>query len=75
MAGSGVVSARRPKSRNGGSDDARGSMRDNTLSASKEALHICLKRLKSAKDESEIRRLTERLQRIVFHKQHRSAEK
>ena len=27
-----------------------------------------------AKDESEVRRLTDELQRIVFHKQYRNAE-
>jgi hypothetical protein len=44
------------------------------LSTSKQALHIRLKRLKNAKDESEIRRLTDELQRIVFHQQYRNAE-
>jgi hypothetical protein len=46
----------------------------NALSTPKRALDICLKRLKSAKDQSEIRRLTDKLQRIVFHKQYRNAE-
>ena len=41
---------------------------------SRKALHLCLKRLKNAKDENEIRRLTEELQRIVFHKQYQNAE-
>lgn len=41
---------------------------------SKKALHLCLKRIKDAKNESEIRRLTEELQRIVFHRQYRNAE-
>jgi hypothetical protein len=49
-------------------------MPPNTFSNSKQALHICLKRLKTAKDESEIPRLTDKLQRIVFHKQYRNAE-
>src|SRR4029077_2128723 len=41
---------------------------------SKKALHLCLKRLKVAKDKAEIERLTEELQRIVFHKQYQNAE-
>jgi hypothetical protein len=41
---------------------------------SNEALHRCLDRLKEAKTESELRRLTEELQRIVFHKQYENAE-
>src|ERR1039457_2830957 len=36
---------------------------------SKNALHLCLRRIKAAKDETELRRLTENLKRIVFHKQ------
>jgi hypothetical protein len=43
-------------------------------SASKKALHLCLDRLKNAKDEIEVRRLTEELQKIVFHKQYGNAE-
>jgi hypothetical protein len=35
---------------------------------SKKALHLCLHRIKNAKNENELRRLTEELQRIVFHK-------
>jgi hypothetical protein len=38
------------------------------LDTSRKALHLCLKRIKDAKNESELRRLTEELQRIVFHK-------
>jgi hypothetical protein len=34
---------------------------------SKKALHLCLHRIKNAKNENELRRLTEELQRIVFH--------
>ncbi len=44
------------------------------VETSKKALHLCLKRIKDAKDENEIRRLTEELQRIVFHRQYRNAE-
>ncbi|HYW47506.1 MAG TPA: hypothetical protein VE959_31850 [Bryobacteraceae bacterium] len=44
------------------------------LDTSKKALHLCLKRIKDAKNENEIRRLTKELQRIVFHKQYRNAE-
>ena len=44
------------------------------IDSSKKALHLCLKRIKAAKDENEIRRLTEELQRIVFHRQYRNAE-
>src|ERR1035438_130596 len=63
------------KSGNGSPGDARESTPANSrLSTSKQALHIRLKRLKNAKDESEIRRLTDELQRIVFHKQYRNAE-
>src|SRR5438128_9191651 len=41
------------------------------LDTSKKALHLCLKRIKN---ENELRRLTEELQKIVFHKQYRNAE-
>ena len=41
---------------------------------SRKALHLCLKRIKDAKDENELRRLTEELQRIVFHRQYQNAE-
>ena len=44
------------------------------LDTSKKALHLCLKRIKDAKNENELRRLTEELQRIVFHKQYQNAE-
>jgi hypothetical protein len=40
----------------------------------RKALHHCLKRIKDAKDETELRRLTEELQRIVFHRQFQSAK-
>jgi hypothetical protein len=42
---------------------------------SRAALHGRLDRLKAAKDDSEIRRLTEELQRIVFQTQYRNAGK
>jgi hypothetical protein len=45
-----------------------------TLDTSKKALHLCLKRIKEAESESELRRLTEELQRIVFHRQYQNAE-
>ena len=38
------------------------------IDTSKKALHLCLKRIKNAKNENELRRLSEELQRIVFHK-------
>jgi hypothetical protein len=44
------------------------------VDTSKKALHLCLKHIKEAKDENEIRRLTEELQRIVFHRQYQNAE-
>lgn len=40
---------------------------------SKKALHLCLKRIKEAKNESDLRRLTEELQKIVFHRQYQNA--
>jgi hypothetical protein len=44
------------------------------LDTSKTALHLCLKRIKDAKNDGELRRLTEELQKIVFHKQYQNAE-
>lgn len=44
------------------------------VDTSKKALHLCLKHIKEAKNENEIRRLTEELQRIVFHRQYQNAE-
>jgi len=44
------------------------------VGASKKDLHLCLKRIKAATNENELRRLTEELQRIVFHSQYRNAE-
>jgi hypothetical protein len=44
------------------------------VSASKKALHLCLKRIKEAENESELRRLTGELQKIVFHRQYKNAE-
>jgi hypothetical protein len=43
------------------------------LDTSKKALHSCLKQIKNAKNESELRRLTEELQKIVFHRQYQNA--
>ena len=45
------------------------------LGASKQDLHLCLKRIKDAKNQHELRRLTEELQRVVFHRQQQDAEK
>jgi hypothetical protein len=44
------------------------------VDSSKKALHLCLKRIKQAESQSELRRLTEELQRIVFHRQYQNAE-
>jgi hypothetical protein len=43
------------------------------LDASRKALHLCLEQIKEAKNESDLRRLTEELQKIVFHKQYQNA--
>lgn len=45
-----------------------------TINTSKKALHLCLKRIKEAENDSELRRLTEELQKIVFHRQYQNAE-
>ena len=39
-----------------------------SFDTSRKALHLCLKRIKAAKNNGELRRLTEELQRMVFHK-------
>jgi hypothetical protein len=44
------------------------------VSTSKKALHLCLKRIKEAESKSEVRLLTEGLQRAVFHQQYQNAE-
>ena len=44
-----------------------------TCGTSEAALHLCLDRIKKTKDENELRRLAEELQRIVFHRQYRNA--
>ena len=44
------------------------------LDTSKKALHLCLKRIKDAKNENELRLLTEELQRIVFQRQYSNVE-
>ena len=43
------------------------------LDTSRKALHLCLDCIKKTKDENELRRLAEELQRIVFHRQYRNA--
>ena len=53
---------------------ARWARSNEAVDTSKKALHLCLDRIKIAKDESELRRLTEELQRIVFHRQYQHAE-
>jgi len=52
----------------------RGELDPKTLGNSQGALHLCLDRIKKAKDENELRRLTEELQRIVFHRPYQNAE-
>ena len=47
---------------------------DPLLDTSQKALHLYLKCIKEAKDDNELRRLTEELQRIVFHRQYQNAE-
>lgn len=47
---------------------------ETAIDTSKKALHACLKRIKDAKNEKELRVLTEELQRIVFHRQYTNAE-
>jgi hypothetical protein len=44
------------------------------VDTSKKALHLCLKRIKEAETQSELRRLTQELQKIVFHRQYQNAE-
>jgi hypothetical protein len=46
----------------------------NSLDTSRKGLHRCLDRLHNARSEAELRRLTEELQRIVFHKQYENAK-
>ena len=53
---------------------AKGARGSAVLDTSKKALHLCLKRIKDAKNESELRRLTDELQRIVFHRQYENAK-
>jgi hypothetical protein len=67
-----AVRARWAKAQNGSSHAPAPT--NPTLDTSRKALLLCLNRLKSAKNDAEIRRLTEELQRIVFHKQYRNAE-
>ena len=53
---------------------ARWARSNEAIDTSKKTLHLCLDRIKKAKDENELRRLTEELQRIVFHRQYQNAE-
>src|SRR6185312_10591031 len=55
-----AVTARWSKAKNGGG------VTTHVLDTSKKALHACLKRIKDARNEKELRRLTQELQRIVF---------
>src|SRR5579872_6538044 len=68
-----AVQARWAKSK-GGSAYRSATPPTSVLDTSKKALHLCLKRIKDAKNENELRRLTAELQRIVFHKQYQNAE-
>ena len=65
-----AVRARWSKARSGGGPAAP----TPGLDASKKALHLCLKRIKDAKDETELRRLSQELQKIVFQRQYQNAE-
>jgi hypothetical protein len=67
-----AVSARWAKTKNGNSHASVPSAP--AIDTSRKTLHVRLNRLKSAKSKAGIRRLTEELQRIVFHKQYRNAE-
>ena len=53
---------------------ARWARSHEAIDTSQKALHLCLDRIKKTKDENELRRLTEELQRIVFHRQYQNAE-
>jgi hypothetical protein len=53
---------------------ARWARANEAIDTSQKALHLCLDRIRKAKDENELRRLTEELHRIVFHRQYRNAE-
>jgi len=65
-----AVQARWLKAKTGGNHTPATSV----LDTSRKALHLCLKRIKDAKAETELRRLTQELQRIVFHRQYQNAE-
>jgi hypothetical protein len=69
-----AVQARWSKAQNGGKETSEALPAAPGLVASKKALHLCLKRIKDAKNETELRRLTEELQKIVFHRQYQNAE-
>jgi len=40
------------------------------IAVAEKALHLCLKRIKAANDETELRRLTEELKGILFRRQY-----
>jgi hypothetical protein len=76
-----AVQARWAKTRKGSGNTVKGKVAMNEpitttppIQSSKKALHLCLKHIKNARNESELRRLTEELQRIVFHRQYENAE-
>jgi hypothetical protein len=68
-----AVQARWAKSKKG-RDQIEAAPAAPSFDTSKKALHLCLRRIKDAKNENELRRLTEELQRIVFHRQYLHAE-
>jgi hypothetical protein len=69
-----AVQARWSKAQRGSEEMSEAAPATPVLDTSKKALHLCLKRIKDAKNENELRRLTEELQRIVFHRQYQNAE-
>jgi hypothetical protein len=69
-----AVQARWAKSKNGREEMSQTAPATPLIDTSKRALHLCLKRIKNAKNDDELRRLTQELQRIVFHRQYKNAE-
>ncbi len=63
-----AVQARRTKTKPANPSNAP------TQDTSRNALHVCLKKIKAANDEAELRRLAEELQRIIFYRQYQNAE-